>query len=498
MILVINIGLKNTRCIVFNSNGKEMFNKSMSIQTLINNTSVEQSVYEIEKKTFSILSEATKKFKNKISYLTVTTSSCCLVCLDKKNRPLMNSIIVSDSRSSNESSKINKVFNNLNINKQCRPDLMLPKILWLKKNNKKIFNKTYKFLNLSDYFSYKITDQFFTDKYNASKFFLDRTGKSYFKLIYDKYGIKLNKLPKISNNQKFNVNKNFIKKFMLKKDCQYVQTSYDAISSMLGCGAVSDGELGDMSGTVSNIRILTSKKPNIKNKILHTFDHPFNKLYIVGGSNNLGGGIIEWIKNAFFKKKEFKYNYFTKIKSFNHYGLIFLPYLLGERAPLWDSKIRGVFFGISKDHNKEDLIMSILVGMCYSLKYMIDIIEQSTKLKINKIFVSGGLSRINIINQLKADITRKKIIQLSSYETTSIGAAIWVEKIIKGTDLKKLQKKYIKFKKTYTPNETLFNKYNKFYKIFKKLNISLKNIQHENYDLKNQLNKSKKILLNNM
>ena len=142
--------------------------------------------------------------------------------------------------------------------------------------------------------------------------------------------------------------------------------------------------------------------------------------------------------------------------------------------------------------------MSILAGLGYSLKNMIETIEINTKLKIKKIFVSGGLSRINIINQLKADITGKTVVQLNNYETTSIGAAIWIEKIINGTDLKKLQKKYIRLNKIYTPNKVLFKKYKKFYKIFKNLNFLLKKTHHDNYDLKNQLKKNNEISLDNL
>ena len=110
----------------------------------------------------------------------------------------MNSIIVSDSRSTKECNKINKLLTNFKNNDKCRPDLMLPKLF--DKNNKKIFNQTSKFLNIGDYLSYKITGHFFTDKYNASKFFLDKTENKYLK-IYDKFNIDINKLPKIYNNK---------------------------------------------------------------------------------------------------------------------------------------------------------------------------------------------------------------------------------------------------------------------------------------------------------
>lgn len=497
MILVINVGLKNARCILFDSKGNEKFNYSKPIKTSLKNKFVEQSVKEIENKTISILKKIPKRYSRNITYITVTTSACCLVCLDSSGKPLTNSIIVSDTRSVEQCKKINKFLKtNNNNNIQCRPDLMLPKILWIKENKRKIYNKTFKFLNIGDFLSYKITQKIFTDSYNASKFILTKNKKIYNYKLYKYFGLEISKLPTISDNKIFNLCPNFKKQFKINNSCKFVQTSYDAIASMLGCGSKYSGDLGDMSGTVSNMRILCSKKPKGKNKNLYSFNHPFEKKYIIGGSNNLGGGIIEWLKNVFYLEKNFNYKDLDKIKAKDFHSLIFLPYLMGERAPIWDEKLRGVLFGLSKSHGKDELMMGIFSGMGYSLKFMIEEIEKFTKLKVKKIFVSGGLSRINNINQIKSDITNKKVIQLNNYETTSVGAAIWVEKVVTKISLNKLQKKYLKIKKIYNPNFGQNQRYMESYKIFKKLNLILKDVQHLNYKNNLYFKNKKKVLLN--
>ena len=129
----------------------------------------------------------------------------------------------------------------------------------------------------------------------------------------------------------------------------------------------------------------------------------------------MGGGLIEWVKQCYYQNEMLPYELMEKDASeasLGAGGVIFLPYLLGERAPIWDHNARGVFFGLERMHTRKEMTRAVLESTGFIDLDMIAAIEE-VGLKINTIRLSGGLARLNTVSQIKSDITGREVQVLS-------------------------------------------------------------------------------------
>jgi xylulokinase len=105
-------------------------------------------------------------------------------------------------------------------------------------------------------------------------------------------------------------------------------------------------------------------------------------------------------------------------------GILFLPYLAGERSPIWDSYARGVYFGISLSTTRGDFIRAILEGTAYGIRQNMDIVEKDLGFSIDAFHTVGGGAKSDIWSQIKADVTNKNINTMNIKETAVLGAAM--------------------------------------------------------------------------
>jgi xylulokinase len=187
-----------------------------------------------------------------------------------------------------------------------------------------------------------------------------------------------------------------------------------------------EGEVSDVSGTVTVLRALTYTNKALSSNRIGRIPYFSKGINIIGGSNNLGGGLIEWVKQCYYQKEEYPYEIMEKEAGevgCGAGGLIFLPYLLGERVPIWDHEARGVFFGLERMHTRKEMTRAVYESAGYIDLDIIEAIEKEG-MAVPRVRISGGLARINLISQLKADILGKEVWVLSEFETTSTGAAM--------------------------------------------------------------------------
>lgn len=508
-ILVLNLGMKSIRSIIFDDEGNKLASSSVPITTALEDDRVTQNPNEWWDKGCKVISDTLDIVpKEEIDYLTVTASAACLIPVDENCNTLYQCMMVSDKRAKEESDYIKKQDGYAEVTQktglEMDPHLMLPKALWIKRNVPEIYNKTYKFLTPNDYLITKLTGEaYLTDYINAAKWHYDTEQERYPKELINQAGIGLSKLPEVVSPGKEIgcISETASKATGLSQNTKVIISSYDAISSFIGSGISEEGEACDISGTVTVFRTAASKKT--KGKLYGIQQIPYKEagLYILGGSNNMGGSLIEWVRQCYYMNEELPYELMEKEAreaGAGAGGLIFLPYLLGERAPIWDVEARGVFFGLERVHTRKEMTRAVFESTGFIDLDMMKAIEQSGGI-VDKIRLSGGLARVGLVSQIKADITGKDIEVLDEFETTASGAAM-IALFGQGifSSIKEAGNTFARVRMVIRPNEKAHEKYLRQYELYKDTYETLKPLFHKRMGMIHEIVGDKKIRIENL
>jgi len=437
-----------------------------------------------------------QEINEKLNHLPVIVSfsSCMhsLVAVDKNNTALTPLITWADSRSEKIAEALRKTKKGKNIYKVTGTPIhsMSPlcKIKWLKENEKEIFKNTFKFISIKEFIWYRLFNKYEIDYSIASATGLFNIKKLKWNIESLSFcGIDKLKLSKVVSTDfiRTDVNASLAKLLDIKADTQFCIGASDGCLANLGTIAIEPGIAALTIGTSGAIRI-AGPTPIVNYKTM-VFNYLLDdETFISGGPVNNGGNILKWMFKTFLNNSSPSDNDYENV--FNQIelippgsnGLIFLPYLYGERAPIWDEKASGLFFGIRSFHNNAHFFRAALEGICFALKSILEIIETSADIK--QLNVSGGFVRSKIWLQLLADITGKNLCLVQTEDASSIGAALLAMKSLKIID-------------NYLPQHSSTNKvvsdsknkssYKKYYNIFKKLYKPSAKYMHQLQDIRN-------------
>ncbi len=507
-ILVLNMGMKSIRSIIFDEAGNKLAFSALPIVTSLKGETVTQSPTEWWSKACEVIRETLAEAGDiSIDYLTVTASSSCLVCVDKNEKELLPCMMVSDRRAKRESDFITatSAFSSMKerIGLGMDASFLIPKALWVKNHEKEIYNNVAKFLSPNDYLIMKFTGKYVTDYMNAQKWHYDTEKNQYPLSLLEEIGISPSLLPEVLNPGTCvgTVSKVAAEETGLTIATQVIASTYDAICSFVGSGVLKNGEASDVSGTVTVFRAASTEKRILDTEKIQQLPYREAGLYIVGGSNNLGGGLIEWVKQCYYQNEMLPYELMEKDAaeaSLGAGGVIFLPYLLGERAPIWDSNARGVFFGLERMHTRKEMTRAVFESTGFIDLDMIGAIEE-TGMKIEKIRLSGGLARLNLISQIKADITGREVEVLSEFETTATGAAMMAfygQGVY--TSLQEAAENFVKVRMIIRPDQKNHEEYQKLYHLYQETYKTLKPLFPKRMELTQKLFSKKKVKVENL
>ncbi len=435
MILVLNLGLKSVRAIVFDREGVKRRSASRTVRTTLQGSWIEQDASEWWRLAMEVMREALADHTVRASLeaITVTSSSCCLVGVDQRGEPVRPAIMVSDHRAVEEAGELERLDDFVRARERhgnlvAEASLMVPKMMWLRRHEPEVDQRVSAYLGSNDYLLLRLCGQAVTDPLNAEKFCYLRGEGRYAESLLGACKVPVEKLPRV-------VDQGTVVGDLLKdvketvgmepgKSVSVVVTTYDAICAFFGSGAHEIGHACDVSGTVTSLRVLAGDVAPRHGSGIYAQYEAQTGCHIVGGSNNLGGGLVEWTKQCLYPGEARPYELMEEEAAqvpVGAEGVVFLPYLMGERAPLWDLDARGVFFGLERRHLRPQLVRAVFESAAYSLVYLKEAIE-STGTRIERLTVSGGLARLPLIAQIKADVLESHVEMVEEFETTSVGA----------------------------------------------------------------------------
>jgi gluconokinase len=260
------------------------------------------------------------------------------------------------------------------------------------------------------------------------------------------------------------------KELGLEKSIAFVIGGNDGCLANLGCGALNTNEGALTIGTSGAVRVTIpkSKMEDLNGLFRYLLT---DGLYVTGAAVNNGGIALQWFAENFLQTKISANEDLNSILKIAEQapacaeGLIFLPYLLGERGTIWNEDASAMFYGLRMIHKKEHLTRAVIEGISFSLLQILKAIENSD-IRIDKIYVSGIVTKSEWWMQLLADIFGKTMVLSDESDASAIGA-VFMGMYATGAinDLSEA-KSFITTTKTFEPDEVINKLYQQQYKLY--------------------------------
>lgn len=418
-----------------------------------------------------------KKVIKKVKGIGIAGQMHTHVYLDKDNNPIGNAITWMDQRSEEIVKKLSEEYNDIifkNTSNFITTTYSAPQITWMKENKSDLFNKTVKILLAKDYIKFKLTGEMITDYSDAAGTLLfDVKNKKWSSEMFDLFGIDKGLMPEVDKSNAIigKISKEAAETTGLPADIPVINGSADHAATSLGAGVVSPGQASAIIGTAGVVSVLSDEPVADPEHRILCWNYCLEDKWVNMAVMQTAGQSLNWFRKAFDEGKDNiyqDYNNGVKEISAGSEGLIFLPYLMGERSPYWDAKTRGMFFGINLNHNKYHFVRSIMEGVSFAFKNNIEIIE-SLGNNIKELRILGGGSKSVIWKNIFAQITNKKLLSLTIEETGALGSSIMT-----GVALGIYESIDLATQKIVSVNEEIYEDefsdiYKNNYEIFKKL-----------------------------
>ena len=355
------------------------------------------------------------------------------------------------------------------------------KIAWIKNNDKERFRQTSKILSLKSYIIQQLTGEYLIDFSIASATGLLNIHKIKWETDALKFtGINANMLPELVPvfTSAGKLKKAYQTSLGLAPDTKILVGSSDGCMAILGDGVKGEGRATitiEDSGAVRVMgeKVLQDEKQRFFNYLLT------ENCYVSGGPTNNGGIIFEWFTRQFGDfKNPFDIDHSmqelltdaSKVRAGSD-GLLFLPYLLAERAPIWNANARGVYFGLNIKHEKTHFVRATIEGILYELYSIGKTLEEHRDIK--SLSINGSFGTIPFCTQMIADIYNKPVRLKQNFHSVGFGSFL-----LSATEMgiyRSLDEaaKTVMLPDQYLPDKQNHKEYMKYFKIFERLSTKL-------------------------
>ena len=400
-----------------------------------------------------------------------------LVMLDENDKVIRPALLWNDSRSQPQTDKLNEnkdflLDNTANI---AFAGFTLPKLLWVKENEPDNYAAISKVMLPKDYVAYMLSGDFCTDVSDASgTLYFDVENRSWAKNILEEYGIKEEWLPRVLESDGCaGVLKADLAKELGLGEVKIIIGAGDNAAAAIGTGTVKYGDCNISLGTSGTIFTVSDKFSLDRDSAIHSFCSASRNYHQMACMLSAAVCCNWWVEKILRDGYD---KVLAKEDRLGENDCLFLPYLMGERSPLNDTDVRGMFYGMSLDTDKDDMSLAVLEGVAFALRHNIDIIR-NMGINIEKSNICGGGTKNKLWLKIIANVLGIELCIPENQEGASLGAALLAAKgVMTADEYADLENKVYKTAETVTPEKELTDKYEEKYLKWRKLYPAIKGI----------------------
>ena len=419
-----------------------------------------------------------------IAGIGVDGQSWSAIALDGAGNVLCPTPIWTDTRSAEICRKTTECLGEDRLFGLCgnpaQPGYTWPKILWYRENRPEVFARTEKILQSNSYIVFRMTGEITQDLsqgYGLACF--DMRKGCWDDGACEELGIPRKFLPEIVNCHQVagKLTREAAEATGLKEGTPVVAGGLDAACGTLGAGVVSPGQTQEQGGQAGGMSICIDRYAADPSLILGF--HVVPGRWLLQGGTTGGGGALKWLRETMCPELSFwEMSTLAEQEPAGSGGVTFLPYMAGERSPLWNPKACGVFFGLNFGVTRGQMIRACMEGVAYALRHNLETAETAGA-KADTLRAMGGSANSRVWTQIKADVTGCGIEVPASDTATTLGAAILagVGTGVYGS-FEEAAQRTVSVKMTYAPDPAMKAVYDKGYETYRKLYPALEEIMN--------------------
>lgn len=410
-----------------------------------------------------------------------------LVLLNDNGEVVRPAILWNDTRTTEQCREIEKVLGDTLLSVTRNPALegfTLPKILWVRQHEKELFDQATIFVLPKDYVRYRLTGELHMDYSDAAgTLMLDVANKAWSQEVLKAFDLPESFCPPLveSHGMVGTLLPEIASQTGLSADTKVFAGGADNACGAIGAGILSEGLTLSSIGTSGVILSYENDKTKDFGGKVHFFNHGKENSFYAMGVTLAAGYSLSWFKKTFAPSESYNEMLagIENVKPGSN-GLLFTPYLVGERTPHADPNIRASFIGVDGTHERIHFARAVMEGITFSLNESVDMFRQAGK-TVDKVVSIGGGAQNPAWLQMQADIFNATVVSLENEQGPGLGAAMlaaygcgWFESLEACAD------QFVKHADSYEPNpeavatyESLFRVYQQVYAQTKAMNDQL-------------------------
>ncbi|MEK0317767.1 gluconokinase [Cohnella sp. 56] len=440
----VDIGTTSTKSVLFEENG-HIVAQTTAEYPLYTPTPVvaEQDPDQIFAAVLQTLRDVMEKSgveAGRVLFVSFSSAMHSLIAVDADGKPLTRSITWGDNRSAAWAERMQADGTGLALylrtGTPIHPMSPLTKLMWLREDEGELFRSASRFISIKEYVFAKLFGEYVVDYSIASATGLMNLER----LDWDEEalaaaGVTADRLSRLvpTTHALSGLSAAYAQETGLAPDTPFIVGASDGVLSNLGVGAIEPGVVAATIGTSGAIRTVVDR-PTVDPKG-RTFCYALtDRHWVIGGPVNNGAVLLRWAREEFgssvsetakrlkMDPNDLLMDIAAKVPPGSE-GLLFHPYLTGERSPLWDANARGSFFGLTLHHGKEHMLRAVLEGVIFNLYTVLLAVEEGIG-RPRRIHATGGFARSALWRQMMADIFDQELIVPESFESSCLGAAV--------------------------------------------------------------------------